>query len=138
MSLFTCFKENTLYSVVLLIFVSFASFGQDKSISNTNQEVIFPKHPKQGIDLTSNELHQYVFQVEDFTVFYSQISVFRKHLEKVVVFDKIIISKENEQISVFCSGKNGENFLYKLKKILHDDGFRLYKYKEQFSEESKR
>ena len=49
------------------------------------------------------------------------------------MFENISISKESEQIAVVCLDKNADNFLYKLKKILHDNGFRLYKYKEELS-----
>ena len=138
MSLFNCFKEYTLYIIVLLFFVSFTSFGQEKPTPNSGLEVIFPKNPNNGIVPVFNDSRQYIFEVEDFPIFYSQIKSFTKHLEKVVAFNKIFISKDKGQLTVFCSGKNGENFLYKLKKILHDDGFRLYKYKEESLEESKR
>jgi len=50
-------------------------------------------------------MQQFIFEIEDFSVFNSQINTFTKQLEQVVAFDKIVVLKDKQQITVYCSGQ---------------------------------
>ena len=134
MNLFLPIKKYVFHAVVLLFFISFTSFGQSEQ--KKTQTMPFAGDDKSNMEATakSKAYHKYVFEVEEFKTFEAQFSFFKKELKKVVVMENIFISKDNEHITVICIDKNAKNFLYKLKKILHENGFRLYKFKEEFSE----
>ena len=116
------------------LFYSFTCLGQSET--NKKETKYFTDDEKTKIEAIakSKAYHKYVFEVEDFKTFEAQFTFFKKELKKVVLMENIIISKENEHITVICIDKNADHFLYKLKKILHENGFRLYKFKEELSE----
>ncbi len=121
------------FFILSSLFFSFTCFGQTESTSIPTPTVFGIENADLEAIAKSKAYHKYLFEVEDFKSFDAQFKLFKKQLEEVVVFENISISKESEQIVVVCLDKNADNFLYKLKKILHDNGFRLYKYKEELS-----
>ena len=116
------------------LFFSFTCFGQSESTTIPSPAVFGLENANLEAIAKSKAYHKYVFEVEDFIAFDAQYKVFKKQLKEVVVIEDISISEENKEIAVVCTDKNADNFLYKLKKILHENGFRLYKFKEEFSE----
>jgi hypothetical protein len=121
------------FLILSSLFFSFTCFGQSESTSIPSPTVFGLENANLEAIAKSKAYHKYVFEVEDFIAFDAQYKGFKKQLKEVVVIENISISEENKEITVVCLDINADNFLYKLKKILHDNGFRLYKYKEEFS-----
>ena len=115
---------STVIGISLVLFMIGLVLGGVFGLENVDLEAI----------AKSKAYHKYVFEVEDFKSFDAHFKLFKKQLQAAVVWEKISISEENKEITVVCLAKNAENFLYKLKKTLHDNGFRLYKFKEEYSE----
>jgi hypothetical protein len=122
------------FLILSSLFFSFTCFGQSESTSIPSPAVFGLENANLEAIAKSKAYHKYVFEVEDFIAFDAQYKVFKKQLKEVVVYEKISISEENNDVTVVCLDKNADNFLYKLKKILHENGFRLYKFREAFSE----
>jgi hypothetical protein len=121
------------FLILSSLLFSFTCFGQSESTTIPSPAVFGLENANLEAIAKSKAYHKYVFEVEDFIAFDAQYKVFKKQLKEVVVIEDISISEENKEIAVVCTDKNADNFLYKLKKILHDNGFRLYKYKEELS-----
>ena len=131
------FFQNILHCRFLILsslLFSFTCFGQTESTTIPSPAVFRSENADLEAIARSKAYHKYVFEVEDFKSFDAQFKLFKKQLQAVVVWEKISVSEENKEITVVCLDKNAENFLYKLKKTLHDNGFRLYKFKEEYSE----
>lgn len=122
------------FLILSSLLFSFTCFGQSESTTIPSPAVFGLENANLEAIAKSKAYHKYVFEVENFIAFDAQYKVFKKQLKEVVVIENISISEENKEIAVVCTDKNAENFLYKLKKILHENGFRLYKFKEEFSE----
>lgn len=121
------------FVILSCLFFSFTCFGQSEPTSNQLPTIFGYENADVEAVAKSKAYHKYVFEVEDFESFDAQFDFFKKKLKAVVVWEKIAVSEKNKEITVVCLDKNAENFLYKLKKTLHDNGFRLYKFKEEFS-----
>lgn len=122
------------FLILSSLFFSLTCFGQTESTLIQNTPVFRTENTDLEAIAKSKAYRKYVFEVENFKLFDAQFKVFKKQLKEVVVIENISISEENKEIAVVCTDKNADNFLYKLKKILHENGFRLYKFKEEFSE----
>jgi hypothetical protein len=125
------FSKTIIFSFYIsVLFLSFESFGQFNEIQTGDFERIHTKNMTLGQDSKHNVYHKYIFEIENFEEYTPNIEKLAIKLKKMNQYEDFSISNIDKLITLICIDESSITFIPNLKKILAEDGFRLYKIQE--------